>query len=596
MFKTTHNTEIGFATLIGDCAVDYCGLNKSDAGVNGNMCSNNNILKTVEGKAVKRNYHESEGGFATLIALIMVAMLTLIGLAALSTSDDEITIAGNELQETRAFYAAEAGLEIAAADLQVSHDSIGLNIVSLPQGEDTLNNCILRFSTSDDGPASHEVLSNGTLAGLHAFVKSYTITSTGINRTDRGRVQVSQSFEAAMVPLFQFAVFYENDLEIAPGPAMELSGRVHTNGDLWLQAGESLSMDSYVTAFGDIFHGRKGGGGVSDAEVRIKDASGNYVSMRDGSEWLDADDAYWYDSSITRWDGRVQDATHGQARLEVPLGNSGGDPHKIIEPATGNPDSYENKADLKFIDGQAYKLVGGVWDNITTDLVNDGVMTRSSDQFYDGRESEWVDVTELDMSQLYTQGYAPANGVIYFSDQTEDFPALRLANASEIGDALTIASENPVYTYGNFNSDNKKPAAIMADAVNFLSSAWQDTSSSLDKSNRQAVPTTVNASIMSGNIETTDADYNGGFENLPRFLEDWTDRKFTWSGSMVALWYSQQATSTWNGTYYTPPLRDWSYDPDLDDPANHPPETPSVQVFQRTGWKQEYVGYDNTDM
>ncbi|MCK4574059.1 MAG: hypothetical protein KAU36_06795, partial [candidate division Zixibacteria bacterium] len=267
---------------------------------------------------MKRNYHESEGGFATLIALIMVAMLTLIGLAALSTSDDEITIAGNELQETRAFYAAEAGLEIAAADLQVSHDSIGLNIVSLPQGEDTLNNCILRFSTSDDGPASHEVLSNGTLAGLHAFVKSYTITSTGINRTDRGRVQVSQSFEAAMVPLFQFAVFYENDLEIAPGPAMELRGRVHTNGDLWLQAGESLSMDSYVTAFGDIFHGRKGGGGVSDAEVRIKDASGNYVSMRDGSEWLDADDAYWYDSSITRWDGRVQDATHGQGRLEVP--------------------------------------------------------------------------------------------------------------------------------------------------------------------------------------------------------------------------------------------------------------------------------------
>ena len=59
---------------------------------------------------------KSEGGFATLVAIIMVGMLTLIGLAALSTSDDEVTIAGNGLQEMRAFYAAEAGLEKAAAE------------------------------------------------------------------------------------------------------------------------------------------------------------------------------------------------------------------------------------------------------------------------------------------------------------------------------------------------------------------------------------------------------------------------------------------------------------------------------------------------
>ena len=52
----------------------------------------------------------SERGFATLIALIMLGMLTLIGIAAISTSDDEMTIAGNEMQEMRAFYAAESGI------------------------------------------------------------------------------------------------------------------------------------------------------------------------------------------------------------------------------------------------------------------------------------------------------------------------------------------------------------------------------------------------------------------------------------------------------------------------------------------------------
>ena len=36
----------------------------------------------------------NQSGIAALVALLLVAMLTLIGLAAVSNSDDEITIAG----------------------------------------------------------------------------------------------------------------------------------------------------------------------------------------------------------------------------------------------------------------------------------------------------------------------------------------------------------------------------------------------------------------------------------------------------------------------------------------------------------------------
>lgn len=541
---------------------------------------------------MKKKYFKSEKGFATLIALIMVAMLTLIGLAALSTSDDEISITGNELQETRAFYAAEAGLEDAAAQLHASIDSNGTTPSYLPSGTDSINNCTFTYSTTDMGPATQNVLSNGTLAGLHALVKSYSIASTGINHLDQGKVELSQTFEMALVPIFQFAVFYGNDLEIAPGPYMKLIGRVHSNGNMWLQAGSNLRMDSYVTASGNIYHGRKGAGGVSSGDVLIKDGNGNYVSMKDGSDWLDAHDSFWYDSSVARWNGRVQDSTHGQGRLEVPLNGASGDPHKLIERATGNSDSYENKATLKIINNHAYQLVGGVWNDVTTDMTNKGIINKINNKFYDGRDKKWVDVTEFDVKKLYDSGYAPSNGVVYFADNNGDFPALRINNAQELDAPLTIASKNPVYTHGDFNSVNKKPAAIMADAVSFLSSAWDDSQSSASKYNRIAVPTTVNASIMTGNIETTSSHYNGGFENLPRFLEVWSNTKFTWSGSMVCLWYSQQANSTWNGSYYSPPIRDWSYDTDLDDPANLPPEVPMVRVFQRTGWEQQFVGYN----
>ncbi|HKK20631.1 MAG TPA: PilX N-terminal domain-containing pilus assembly protein [candidate division Zixibacteria bacterium] len=540
---------------------------------------------------MKRFSLQSESGFATLIALIMVGMLTLIGLAALSTSDDEVTIAGNELQETRAFYAAEAGLEEAAADLHTSIDSTGTVPSYLPSGGDTANGCTFAFTTVDDGAAQQRVLTTGTLAGLHALVKSYTITSLGTSPIDESKVQLTQAFETALVPLYQFAVFYGNDLEIAPGPDMNLIGRVHSNGNMWLQAGSSLKMDSYVTASGHILHGRKGAGSVDNGDVLIKNGSGNYVSMKQGSDWLEGTDADWYDSSVSRWNGRVQDSAHGQGKLELPLNGSTGDPHAIIEPEASNPDSYESKATLKFIDNQAYQMVAGIWTNVTADMVSKGIISRTDNKFFDQREGQSVDATELDIGKLYDEGYGPSNGVIYFSDETSDYPALRIRDAQTIDAPLTIASQNPVYTYGDFNSTDKKPAAIMADAVTFLSGNFNDGLSTSNKSLRQAWPTTVNASIMTGNTETTASNYNGGFENLPRFLESWSGKSFTWSGSMVCLWYSQQADGLWNGSYYDPPIRNWSYDTDLDDPSKLPPETPVVRVFQRTGWRQEYVGY-----
>jgi hypothetical protein len=94
---------------------------------------------------------------------------------------------------------------------------------------------------------------------------------------------------------------------------------------------------------------------------------------------------------------------------------------------------------------------------------------------------------------------------------------------------------------------------------------------------------------MTGNVETTSSNYSGGFENLPRFLENWSGKNFNWAGSMVNLWTSEQAIGSWNGTYYSPPNRNWAYDTALDDPANLPPQSPVVRVFQRVGWKQDNV-------
>jgi len=54
----------------------------------------------------------SERGFALIIALLVLLVLTLIGISAINTTTFETSISGNERVGTDAFYAAEAGIQI----------------------------------------------------------------------------------------------------------------------------------------------------------------------------------------------------------------------------------------------------------------------------------------------------------------------------------------------------------------------------------------------------------------------------------------------------------------------------------------------------
>jgi len=51
---------------------------------------------------------ENEKGSVTVLAVVLLMLLTLLGMAALSTSSIETQIAGNEMRSKLAFYAAES--------------------------------------------------------------------------------------------------------------------------------------------------------------------------------------------------------------------------------------------------------------------------------------------------------------------------------------------------------------------------------------------------------------------------------------------------------------------------------------------------------
>jgi len=67
----------------------------------------------VKGK--KKCFLEDQTGAAIIIALIMMVVLTLIGIASTFTSTFEIKLSGNKRGATDAFYAADSGVNVITA-------------------------------------------------------------------------------------------------------------------------------------------------------------------------------------------------------------------------------------------------------------------------------------------------------------------------------------------------------------------------------------------------------------------------------------------------------------------------------------------------
>ena len=530
---------------------------------------------------------KDQKGFSMFTLLILLVMFTILGIAAITTSDFDQELAGNQRRSTNAFYAAEAGAKKSEAEIKTSYTSTGNPPSPLPSGTFSLNDYAVSYSTADLGAATQKTLSVGAYKGLYGFVKSFEITSDAAGGSNPEKARVIQGIDDALVPIFQFAVFYQSDLEIYPGPPMTLGGRVHSNGDMYLGSEDVLYVNSYCTAAGDFYGGRKPGSGRSgnDDDVYIMDNYGNYQNMKnpDGT-YLDSNDPDWVASSLSRWGGLVEDQSHGMTDLNLPVVTEGEPIDMIKRAGADNPDSYENKAGLKIVDGEAwYKTLAGTWQNVTSNLTSGG--TLSSKTFYDARELKTVTTYDIDISKLNTSGYFPSNGIVYASraQVSGTVQAIRLVNGSTLANALTVATSNPLYIKGDYNTVNKKPSAVFTDALSILSNNWNDANSTKSLSSRTASNTTVNVSFLTGNTNSEDGHYSGGLENLPRFLENWDSKTFTYRGSMVDLWFSEQATGLW-GSYYSPPNRDWAFDTDLLNPANLPPGTPVVNIVQNTSW------------
>ncbi|MEM7168351.1 MAG: hypothetical protein AAF581_23090 [Planctomycetota bacterium] len=515
---------------------------------------------------MQRSSTPREQGSILVMAVIFTFVIAMLVAGTVSTAVNEAKNTTTSIDQADAMSLAEGVTE--AAQKEMLETVANFNSPSM-SGIIAISGTDYNYGVTQIGGS----ITRTDIDGVNLVIQPYLLTSeVAVGDTSS---TISRVVELTMTPIFQYMIFFNDDLEILPGPNMTLGGRVHANADIYVGCGATLNVESdYFRCTGNILREKKSNGQQTGGTVNIKEFG--ETTMVDMTPSMDSTNTNWATMAMTEWGGTVQDGSHGVTEVEAPQIGS----IKAYD-SGGAPGYYHDHAGLVIRDGQAFDEDG---DPITLPA---GVISEVS--MYDAREDGYVTLTEIDVAALGTSGYYPTNGLLYAyrSDATVGDPhGIRLTNGSELPASLTVVTENPLYVQGDYNTVNKKGAAVMADAVNLLSNSWNDTKSA---GNLPAASNTwYNLAMVTGNVPTPDGGgaYSGGFENLPRFHENWSGRTASIRGSFIKIFESEYAMTpiTYGGDHYTAPTRDWLYDPDLNDLANMPPFTPNAVYFRRVTW------------
>ena len=337
------------------------------------------------------------------------------------------------------------------------------------------------------------------------YVAIASVTSTshyGFSATDPATLTVRRFFQSIQVPLFQAAIFYENKLEIHPGANMTVTGLIHTNSDLWARGFSTLQFKNTVSYVGTY------------NEVGDKTITQGWDGYDQGwipgiGEFASVPMVTWADG-LTTGSSQTRASQLNQVSPINPFGSastSNNGLHDIVDvPVAGSANATSpqiaynnasviitvnsslptsNPAHLVITNGSGAPLAPADTAAISA-AVNNGTTTT----IYDQREQQNVVVTNLDMSKLATATVAPGTGkatalqssfggTVYIQDvspATSTEAAIRLVNGSNLGQPVSIATNNGLYIQGDYNTTgaSRYPSSVMADAVTILSNNWLD--------------------------------------------------------------------------------------------------------------------------
>jgi|GEM_PF-578428 len=218
------------------------------------------------------NVWANQQGIILVVTLMLMGLLTALAAAYGTMIRSDTILRGAAGRERNGFYAAEAGLNVAMAATRNQFDNFqtpsgitsGSVVVGSGSAQRTVNYVLSPVNSCQPCP-TQPIPTGKQFAGLNSIPYQYTLSSTETNAAGDQEAMLGAEFTVHNIPIFQFLAFSVPNLFIMPAPDMNLHGRIHTNGNLYLNVNDGANLTIgdrqpqmpfvQVSAVGQIYRG-----------------------------------------------------------------------------------------------------------------------------------------------------------------------------------------------------------------------------------------------------------------------------------------------------------------------------------------------------
>jgi hypothetical protein len=570
----------------------------------------NRIRRLSPGIHQVRTGSWSERGSALFLLLILSVVLATViaGIFSYITTTARAEKRSNIRLEST--YAAEYAFEQAYQQLNtlVNQNAANLPTVSGTSGVTNLGTAPTSVFGTTDGytwtafitapeeggvPVGAHSNFNPT-QGMYKFVTIVEFTRRVAPMPTAVHMQFQREWNYMLTPLFQYAIFYNKDMELFPGAAFNVGGRVHSNGRIFTGTTASITFSDYVT--------------------EVNGVSNHYNAPLDPRAEPSLSGTISYSKGVPIVSSRQNPP--GELNSDTTDANHNNDgPHELIEvpnswesDANSNDRMY-NKAGLKVLvntTGSPVTADSGVVipANSKVFMTADGTVIPSADPmatylstlmatgtFKDYREGSSFTTVDVDVSQVntaYSAGGLPAtipnttkwannasvpaalknqnipaalrgksmwNGVLYVTDVTNSSShrtGVKLVNGASLPDGtnasspsagLTVVTANAAFIVGDYNTGGVPPV---------------DSGSNLAANNYASGYTVQPAAIIADAVSVVSANWTSGAYDTKPTLSARPAANTTINSALISGIVASDGTAYSGGVEnYVRLLEDW---------------------------------------
>ena len=216
-------------------------------------------------KSVRRS--QSGWVLSMTLAFLVVTLIVFASIMYWISSNAKVTQRNNLFNMSQAAAQGACEITIAQMDRDFIYQSINNTNVYMPLVTNINQSgwpVQFKFSDTNGNPnqiavsiypqnwATNFVALNSQFSGLYAAVAQCDLyamaTTSATNAGYNMSAIVHESAQLAAIPVFQFGVFYNLDLDIGNGQTMTMNGKVHCNGTIWMCPQALMTFNDDVEA------------------------------------------------------------------------------------------------------------------------------------------------------------------------------------------------------------------------------------------------------------------------------------------------------------------------------------------------------------